>query len=150
MGEVSSEDGDRAGGSEPWQPQSAAERGPAERGGDARGEWPKVAQACKRELVAEAADLAPLASRPAGRAAGSCGRGARPGQSCAQPRQGGGAEAASGRRRRCGPHWRQAAPRPRECAGPTGARPSSNGGSGRPLRAGGARDQRQHLEEEPG
>ncbi|CAK0798267.1 unnamed protein product, partial [Prorocentrum cordatum] len=75
MGEVSSEDGDRAGGSEPWQPQSAAERGPAERGGDARGEWPKVAQACKRELVAEAADLAPLASRPAGRAAGSCGRG---------------------------------------------------------------------------
>ncbi|CAK0869342.1 unnamed protein product, partial [Prorocentrum cordatum] len=53
MGEVSSEGGIHAGGTEPWQPQSAAERGQAERRGDARGEWPKVAQAFKRELVAE-------------------------------------------------------------------------------------------------
>ncbi|CAK0854014.1 unnamed protein product [Prorocentrum cordatum] len=70
MGEISSEDGDRAGSSGPWQPQCAAERGQAERRGDALGEWPKVARACKRELAAEAADLAPLVARPAGRAAG--------------------------------------------------------------------------------
>ncbi|CAK0846886.1 unnamed protein product [Prorocentrum cordatum] len=41
----------------------------AERRGDVDGEWPKVAQACKRELAAEAEDLTPLAARPAGRAA---------------------------------------------------------------------------------
>ncbi|CAK0855879.1 unnamed protein product [Prorocentrum cordatum] len=52
--EISSEGGDRAGGCRPWQPQCAAERGQAERRGDARGEWPKVAQARKRELAAEA------------------------------------------------------------------------------------------------
>ncbi|CAK0874021.1 unnamed protein product [Prorocentrum cordatum] len=53
MDEISSEGGDHAGGCRPWQPQCAAERGQAERRGDARGEWPKVAQACKRELAAE-------------------------------------------------------------------------------------------------
>ncbi|CAK0796479.1 unnamed protein product [Prorocentrum cordatum] len=71
MGEISSEGGDHAGGRRPWQPQCAAERGQAERRGDARGEWPKVAQACKRELAAEAEDLALLAARPARRAAGT-------------------------------------------------------------------------------
>ncbi|CAK0895042.1 unnamed protein product [Prorocentrum cordatum] len=50
-----------------WQPQPAAERGQAERCGKALGEWPTVAQACKRELAAEAADLAPLAAHPAGK-----------------------------------------------------------------------------------
>ncbi|CAK0826411.1 unnamed protein product, partial [Prorocentrum cordatum] len=89
MDEISGEDCDHAGGSGPWQPQCAAERGQAERRGDAHGEWPKVAQACKRELAAEAEDLAPLAARPAGRAAGSRGGGAKPRQ-----QEGGGAEAA--------------------------------------------------------
>ncbi|CAK0825580.1 unnamed protein product [Prorocentrum cordatum] len=69
MGDFSSEEGDHAGGSRPWQPQCAAVRGQAEQHGDARGEWPKVAQACKRELAAEAADLGPLAACSAGRAA---------------------------------------------------------------------------------
>ncbi|CAK0899170.1 unnamed protein product, partial [Prorocentrum cordatum] len=75
MDEISSEDDDHAGGCRPWQPQCAAERGQAERRGDARGEWPKVAQACKREPAAEAEDLAPLAARTAGRAAGGRGGG---------------------------------------------------------------------------
>ncbi|CAK0891679.1 unnamed protein product [Prorocentrum cordatum] len=43
---------------------AAAERGQAERHGSARGEWPQVSQACKRELVAEAADLADGGVRP--------------------------------------------------------------------------------------
>ncbi|CAK0818196.1 unnamed protein product, partial [Prorocentrum cordatum] len=78
MDEISSDDGNDgnlAGSSGPWQPQAAAERGQAERYGNAFGEWPQVAQACKRELAAEAADLAPLAARPAGHAAGGRGAG---------------------------------------------------------------------------
>ncbi|CAK0866335.1 unnamed protein product [Prorocentrum cordatum] len=93
VGEISSEGGDHAGGCRPWQPQCAAERGQAERRGGARGEWPTVAQACKRELAAEAEDLAPLAARPARRAAGSRGGGERPQLACAQ-QEGGGAEPA--------------------------------------------------------
>ncbi|CAK0856296.1 unnamed protein product, partial [Prorocentrum cordatum] len=57
MDEIDSEDGGHAGGGRPWRPQCAAERGQAERRGDANGEWPKVAQACKRELAAEAEDV---------------------------------------------------------------------------------------------
>ncbi|CAK0894314.1 unnamed protein product, partial [Prorocentrum cordatum] len=60
--EISSDDGNDgnlAGSSGPWQPQAAAERGQAERYGNALGEWPQVAQACKRELAAEAANLVP-------------------------------------------------------------------------------------------
>ncbi|CAK0857397.1 unnamed protein product, partial [Prorocentrum cordatum] len=66
MEEVSSDSGNLADGGGAWQPQPAAERGQAERRGKALGEWPTVAQACKRELAAEAADLAPLAAHPAG------------------------------------------------------------------------------------
>ncbi|CAK0875259.1 unnamed protein product [Prorocentrum cordatum] len=50
MEETSSDDGELADGGDPWQPQPAAERGQAERHGEALGEWPTVAQACKREL----------------------------------------------------------------------------------------------------
>ncbi|CAK0852347.1 unnamed protein product, partial [Prorocentrum cordatum] len=57
VGEISSDDSELAGGSGPWQPQAAAERGQAERRGSALGGWPQVSQACKKELVAEAADL---------------------------------------------------------------------------------------------
>ncbi|CAK0795989.1 unnamed protein product [Prorocentrum cordatum] len=83
MDEISSEGGDLAGGSGPWQPQCAVERGQAERRGDARGELPKVAQACKRELAAEAE------ARGHGSRARSHARGAKPWQ-----QEGGGAEAA--------------------------------------------------------
>ncbi|CAK0832877.1 unnamed protein product [Prorocentrum cordatum] len=57
MGEISSDDGNLAGGGSPWQPHAAAERGQAGRYGNALGEWPQVAQACERGLAAEAADL---------------------------------------------------------------------------------------------
>ncbi|CAK0841042.1 unnamed protein product, partial [Prorocentrum cordatum] len=62
LAQVSSEDGTHAGATGPWQPQRAAERGQAERRGDARGERPKVAQAFKRELVAEAPGQATTAA----------------------------------------------------------------------------------------
>ncbi|CAK0854049.1 unnamed protein product [Prorocentrum cordatum] len=67
MEEISSHVGGLADGGGVWQPQPAAERGQAERCGKALGEWPTLAQACKRELAAEAADLAPLAAHPAGK-----------------------------------------------------------------------------------
>ncbi|CAK0831110.1 unnamed protein product [Prorocentrum cordatum] len=67
MEEISSNVGGLADCGGVWQPQPAAERGQAERRGKALGEWPTVAQACKRELAAEAADLAPLAAHPAGK-----------------------------------------------------------------------------------
>ncbi|CAK0874038.1 unnamed protein product, partial [Prorocentrum cordatum] len=41
MDETSSDDGDLAGSSGPWQPQPAADRGQAERHGSAHGEWPQ-------------------------------------------------------------------------------------------------------------
>ncbi|CAK0860603.1 unnamed protein product, partial [Prorocentrum cordatum] len=78
MEEISSDDDDLADGGGAWQLQPAAERGQAERCGKALGEWPTVAQACKRELAAEAADLAPLAAHPAGRSPWGQGRAAGP------------------------------------------------------------------------
>ncbi|CAK0884390.1 unnamed protein product, partial [Prorocentrum cordatum] len=53
--------------------QPTAERGQAERRGPAAGPWPRVPQGAVRELVAEASDVGPLATAPAGNSAAAGG-----------------------------------------------------------------------------